>query len=60
MYDMHNKLQLTFHYVIGMFVPYGLIAVFNALIVTQMLKYRRLRAGMSATGDTKSDDSAQR
>jgi len=48
------------HYVIGMFTPYGLIAFFNALIVFQMLKYRRLRAGMSATGDTKSDDSAQR
>jgi len=55
-----NLIKSILLYGIGMFVPYSLIAIFNALIIYHMLKYRRLRAGMSASGDTKSDDSAQR
>jgi len=59
-FDTYNLVRLIVHYVIGMMMPYGLVAVFNALIVFQMMKYRRVRAGMSASGDSKSDDSAQR
>jgi len=47
-------------YVAGMMLPYFVVAVLNALIIIQMAKYRRLRAGMSANVDTKCDDSAQR
>jgi len=52
--------QLSIQYVAGMLLPYVIVAVLNALIIIQMANYRRLRAGMSANVDTKSDDSAQR
>ena len=61
MYDNnYNIYQLSIQYVAGMMLPYVMIAVLNALIIIQMANYRRLRAGMSANVDTKSDDSAQR
>jgi len=47
-------------YLAGMMLPYFVVAVLNALIIIQMAKYRRLREGISANVDTKSDDSAQR
>ena len=56
----YNILQLSIQYVVGMMLPYFVVAVLNALIIIQMAKYRRLRAGMSANVDSKSDDSAQR
>jgi len=43
-----------------MMLPYFLVAALNAVIIIQMAQYRRLRAGMSANVDTKSNDSAQR
>ena len=56
----HSVFQLSIQYVMGMMLPYVVVAVLNALIIIQMAKYRRLRAGMSANVDSKSDDSAQR
>ena len=43
-----------------MMLPYAVVALFNALIIIQMAKYRRQRADMSANVDSNSDDSAQR
>ena len=56
----YNIFRVSVQYVVGMMLPYFVVAVLNALIVIYMAKYRRLRAGMSAKMDTKSDDSAQR
>ena len=56
----HNTFRVTVQYVVGMMLPYLVVAVLNALIIIYMAKYRRLRAGMSANMDAKSDDQAQR
>jgi len=56
----YNMFRISIQYVAGMMLPYFVVAVLNALIIIQMAQYRRLRAGMSANVDTKSDDSAQR
>ena len=56
----YNITKLSVQYVAGMMLPYFMVAVLNALIIIQMGKHRRLRAGMSANVDNKSDDSAQR
>ena len=56
----YNMIRLSVQYLAGMMLPYFLVAVLNALIIIQMAKHRRLRAGMSANVDNKSDDSAQR
>jgi len=57
----YNIFQFSIHHVAGMMLPYFVVAVLNALIIIQMAKYdRRLRAGMPANVDTKSNDSAQR
>jgi len=56
----YNIIRLTVQYVVGMMLPYFVVAVLNALIIIQMAKHRLLRARMSANVDTKSDDSAQR
>ena len=56
----YNRFRVSVQYVVGMMLPYFVVAVLNALIVIYMAKYRRLRAGMSANMDAKSDDKAQR
>ena len=56
----YNIFRVSVQYVAGIMLPYFVVAVLNALIIIQMAQYRRLRAGMSAKMDTKSDDSAQR
>jgi len=56
----YNIFRISIQYVAGMMLPYFVVAALNALIIIHMAHYRRLRAGMSANVDTKSDDSAQR
>ena len=56
----YNVFRLSVQYVVGMILPYFVVALLNVLIIIQMANYRRLRAGMSANVNTKSDDSAQR
>ena len=58
--EIYNIFRISILYVAGMILPYFVVAVLNALIIIHMAKYRRLRAGMSANVDSKSDDSAQR
>jgi len=55
-----NVFALILHMVMGMMLPYLVIAVLNVLIIIQMAKHRLRRASMSANVDTKSEDSAQR
>ena len=58
--ETYNILRVSIQYVAGMILPYFVVALLNGIIIIQMSQYRRLRAGMSANVDAKSDDSAQR
>jgi len=56
----YNKFQMVLHGILGMLLPYSLVAIFNALIVLQMIKYRSLRADLSANADNKAEENNQR
>jgi len=51
---------MVLHGILGMLLPYSLVAIFNALIVLQMIKYRSLRADLSANADNKAEENNQR
>ena len=58
--QLYQILTLGLHMVIGIFVPYISIAILNALIVFQMIQYRRQRAALSTAVNSSADDATQR
>ena len=56
---LYSKLKMYIQYVIGMFVPYCLVAILNTMIVYNLAKYRKKRAALQASS-TNSEEKANR
>jgi len=56
---IYYKLKTYIQYVIGMFLPYCLVAILNTMIVYNLAKYRKKRAALQASS-TNSEEKANR
>jgi len=56
---MNNTLKVYIRYVIGIFLPYCIVAILNTMIVYNLAKYRKKRAALQASS-TNSEEKANR
>ena len=56
---LYGSLKLYIQFVLGMLLPYCCVAILNAMIVYDMIKYQRKRAALQAS-TTSSEDRTQR